>query len=36
VFLTSLLNQPLKRLPEPPFRPHLVFFHSQRTSATSS
>ena len=30
VFLTSLLNQPLKKLPEPPFRPHLVFFHEQK------
>ena len=27
VFLTSLLNQPLKKLPEPPLRPHLLFFH---------
>ena len=30
VFLTSLLNQPLKKLPEPPFRPHLVFFHERK------
>ena len=30
VFLTSLLNQPLKKFPEPPFRPHLVFFHERK------
>jgi len=30
VFLTSLLNQPLKKLPEPPSRPHLVFFHERK------
>ena len=30
VFLTSLLNQPLKKLPEPPFRPRLVFFHERK------
>jgi len=30
VFLTSLLNQILKKLPEPPFRPHLVFFHERK------
>ena len=30
VFVTSLLNQPLKKLPEPPFRPHLVFFHERK------
>ena len=30
VFLTSLLNQPLKKLPEPPLRPHLVFFHERK------
>ena len=30
VFLTSLLNQPMKKLPEPPFRPHLVFFHERK------
>lgn len=29
VFLTTLLNQPLKKLPEPPSRPHLVFFHER-------
>ncbi|MDA7685543.1 hypothetical protein N8608_03160 [bacterium] len=27
VFLTSLLNQPLKKLPEQPLRSQLVFFH---------
>ena len=31
VFLTSLLDQPLKKLPEPPFRPHLVFFHERKS-----
>ena len=30
VFLTTLLNQPLKKLPEPPLRPHLVFFHERK------
>lgn len=30
VFLTSLLNQPLKEPPEPPLRPHLVFFHERK------
>lgn len=30
VFLTSLLNLPLKKLPEPPSRPHLVFFHERK------
>ena len=30
VFLTSLLNQPLKKLPEPPCRPHQVFFHERK------
>ena len=30
VFLTSLLNQTLKKLPKPPFRPHLVFFHERK------
>lgn len=30
VFLTSLLNQPLKKLPKPPLRPHLVFFHERK------
>jgi len=30
VFLTQLLNQPLKKIPEPPFRPHLVFFHERK------
>ena len=34
VFLTSLLNQPLKKLPEPPFRPHLVFFHERKLVIT--
>ena len=29
VFLTSLLNQPLRKLPEPPSRPHLLFFHER-------
>jgi len=28
--LTQLLNQPLKKIPEPPFRPHLVFFHERK------
>ena len=30
VFLTSLLNLPLKKLPKPPSRPHLVFFHERK------
>ena len=30
VFLTMLLNQPLKKLPEPPLRPQLVFFHERK------
>ena len=30
VFLTSLLNQPLKKLPKPPLRPHLMFFHERK------
>ena len=34
VFLTSLLNQPLKKLPEPPSRPHLVFFHERKPVIT--
>ena len=34
VFLTSLLNQPLKKLPEPPSRPHLVFFHERKPVVT--
>ena len=34
VFLTSLLNQPLKKLPEPPFRPHLVLFHERKQVIT--
>ena len=34
VFLTSLLNQPLKKLPESPFRPHLVFFHERKPVIT--
>ena len=34
VFLTSLLKQPLKKLPEPPFRPHLVFFHERKPVIT--
>ena len=34
VFLTSLLNLPLKKLPEPPFRPHLVFFHERKPVIT--
>jgi hypothetical protein len=29
VLLTSLLNTTLKKLPEPPFRPRLVFFHER-------
>ena len=33
-FLTSLLNQPLKKLPEPPSRPHLVFFHERKPVIT--
>ena len=34
VFLTSLFNQSLKKLPEPPFRPHLVFFHERKLVIT--
>ena len=34
VFLTSLLNQPLKKLPQPLFRPHLVFFHERKLVIT--
>ena len=34
VFLTTLLNQPLKKLPEPPFRPHLLFFHERKQVIT--
>jgi len=34
VFLTSLLNQPLKKLPGLPFRPHLVFFHERKPVIT--
>jgi len=34
VFLTSLLNQPLKKLPDPPSRPHLVFFHERKPVIT--
>ena len=34
VFLTSLLNQPLKKLPEPLSRPHLVFFHERKPVIT--
>jgi len=30
VFLTLLLNQPLKKLPELPFKPHLVLFHERK------
>ena len=30
VFLTTLLNQHLKNIPDPPFRPHLVFFHERK------
>jgi len=30
VFLTSLLNQPIKRIPEPPARPALVFFQERK------
>ena len=30
VFLTSLLKQRLKKLPEPPLRPQLVFFHERK------
>ena len=32
--MTSLLNQPLKKLSEPPFRPHLVFFHERKPVVT--
>jgi len=35
VFLTSLLNQPLKKLPKPPSRPSLVFFHERKPVITS-
>jgi len=34
VFLTSLLNIPLKKLPEPPVRPYLVFFHERKPVIT--
>ena len=34
VFLTSLFNQPLKKLPEPPLRPQLVFFHERKPVIT--
>lgn len=34
VFLTTLLNQTLKKLPEPPSRPHLVFFHERKPVIT--
>jgi len=34
VFLTSLLNQPLKKLPKPPSRPSLVFFHERKPVIT--
>lgn len=30
VFLNSLFNQPLNKLPKPHFRPHLVFFHERK------
>lgn len=30
VFLTSLLDTDLKHLPEPPARPHLIFFHERK------
>jgi hypothetical protein len=30
VFLTSLLNQRVKDLPEPPRRPHMVFFQERK------
>ncbi|WP_250398206.1 hypothetical protein [Synechococcus sp. MU1651] len=28
------MNQPLKKLPEPPLRPHLVFFHERKSVIT--
>ena len=31
VFLTSLLNQTLKKLPQIPLRPHLVLFHERKS-----
>ena len=34
VFFTSLLNQLLKKLPEPPLRPQLVFFHERKLVIT--
>ena len=34
VFLTSVLNLPLKKLPEPPSRPHLVFFQERKPVIT--
>ena len=34
VFLTSLLNQPLTTLPEPPLRHHLVFFYERKLVIT--
>ena len=34
VFLTSLLKQSLKKLPEPPLRPQLVFFHERKPVIT--
>jgi len=34
VFLTSLLDQPLKKLPKPPSRPSLVFFHERKPVIT--
>jgi hypothetical protein len=30
VFLTTLLNQPLRKLPEPLLRPQFVFFHKRK------
>ena len=34
VFLTSLLDTDLKNLPEPPARPHLIFFHERKPVIT--
>jgi hypothetical protein len=34
VFLTSLLNKPLKKLPEPPLRPQFIFFHERKPVIT--
>ena len=34
VFLSSMLNQLLKKLPAPPFSPHLMFFHERKPVIT--